>query len=60
MNTGKVILLGMARPGFDTDLATRVFHDSVAAVEKLGYSVTRKRWQFEASARYGAEIGGGR
>ena len=41
MNRGKVILLGMARPGFDTELALRVFHDSVAAVEKLGYSVTR-------------------
>lgn len=41
MNTGKVILLGMARPGFDTELALRVFHDSVAAVERLGYSVIR-------------------
>ncbi len=41
MHKGKVILLGMARPGFDIELAQRVFNDSGASVEKLGYSVTR-------------------
>ena len=40
MNTGKVIFLGMARPGFDTELAHRMYRDSVAAVEKLGFAVT--------------------
>ncbi len=34
-------MLGMTQPGFDTELALKMFHDSVGSVEKLGYSVTR-------------------
>ncbi len=34
-------MLGMARPGFDTELALHMFHDSVIAVEKLGYDSVR-------------------
>jgi L-fucose isomerase-like protein len=40
VHKGKVFLLGMARPGFDTELALRMFRDSVASIEKLGYGVT--------------------
>jgi L-fucose isomerase-like protein len=41
MATGQVILLGVARPGFDTDLALRLYRDSAGLLEKLGYSVLR-------------------
>ncbi len=41
LNKGRVIMLGMARPGFDTELALHMFHDSVIAVEKLGYDSVR-------------------
>jgi len=41
MNTGKVILVGLARPGFDAETGLRLYTESVAAVEKLGYTVIR-------------------
>jgi len=41
MNNGKVILLGMARPGFDTDLALRLYRETVAVLERLGCEVVR-------------------
>ena len=41
METGKVILLGVARPGFDTGLAARVYQESVELLERLGYRLVR-------------------
>jgi len=41
MTTGKVILLGVARPAFDAETGRRLYTESVAAVEKLGYTVIR-------------------
>jgi L-fucose isomerase-like protein len=41
MQMGKAILLGVARPGFDTDLALRLYRESAALLEKLGWSVLR-------------------
>ncbi|MGE5553041.1 MAG: L-fucose/L-arabinose isomerase family protein [Betaproteobacteria bacterium] len=39
MERAKVILLGVARPGFDTDLALRLYRDTIALVERLGCEV---------------------
>ncbi len=41
MGTGQVMFLGVARPGFDTDLALRLYRDSAGLIEKLGYAVVR-------------------
>ncbi len=41
MTKGQVILLSVARPGFDTDLALRLYRDSAGLLEKLGYGVLR-------------------
>ncbi len=41
MGTGRVIFLGVARPGFDTELAARLYQDSVGLLEKLGFTVVR-------------------
>ena len=41
MQMGNAILLGVARPGFDTDLAMRMFRESVGLLEKLGATVLR-------------------
>ena len=41
MQMGKAILLGVARPGFDTDLALRMFRESAGLLEKLGATVLR-------------------
>lgn len=41
MENGKVVLLGFARPGFDTDLALRMLEESAARIEQLGFSVLR-------------------
>jgi L-fucose isomerase-like protein len=40
MNTGKVIFVGVARPAFDVETGRRLYTESVAAVEKMGYTVT--------------------
>jgi L-fucose isomerase-like protein len=39
MRKGKVVMLGMARPGFDTDLALRLYRESVVLLERLGFDV---------------------
>ena len=41
MQMGNAILLGVARPGFDTDLALRMYRESAGLLEKLGWSVLR-------------------
>jgi len=41
MQTANIILLGVARPGFDTDLALRMFRESAGLLEKLGGTVLR-------------------
>jgi len=41
MPTGNTVLLGVARPGFDTDLALRLYRESAALLEKFGWSVLR-------------------
>jgi len=41
MGTSQVVLLGVARPGFDTELALRLYRDSAGLLEKLGYTVVR-------------------
>lgn len=41
MATGQVILLGVARPAFDMELAARLYRDSAGLLEKLGYEVLR-------------------
>jgi L-fucose isomerase-like protein len=41
MGTGTVILMGVARPGFDTGLAGRLYQESAALLERLGYTLVR-------------------
>jgi len=41
MEQGKVVLMGVARPGFDTGLAARVYQESVELLERLGYQLVR-------------------
>lgn len=41
MDKGRVVFLGVARPGFDTELALRLMQESVALVERLGFTVWR-------------------
>jgi L-fucose isomerase-like protein len=41
MQMGNAILLGVARPGFDTDLAMRMFRESAGLLGELGATVLR-------------------
>ena len=41
MDKGRVLFLGVARAGFDTDLAFRLFRESAVLLEKQGYAVIR-------------------